>query len=355
VQKSFRQYRKDEAKRTLLVDMSIRWGIIGCGDVCEVKSGPAFGKIEGSRLVAVMRRDGAKAADYAKRHGVPRWYEDADKLIADPEVNAVYIATPPGAHAELALKVAAAGKPCYVEKPMARNYAECVQMVEAFRAAKLPLFVAYYRRRLPRFLKVKELIENGALGQVTGLVYRHTRLYRPSQSGEWRLDPVHSGGGLLLDLGSHAIDLFDFFLGPLAGVRGAASRFADGPCEDSVAMTFRARDGVIGSASWNFAGASRLDQMEIEGTKARVAVSCFGDDPVRLEFPDGRVEQFDIKNPPHIQQPLIQSIVDELLGRGERCPSTGESAARASGAMDDVLREFYGHRDEGFWNGTRRG
>lgn len=330
--------------------MSIRWGIIGCGDVCEVKSGPAFGKIEGSELVAVMRRDGAKAADYARRHGVPCFYDDADRLIADPQVSAVYIATPPGAHAELALKVAAAGKPCYVEKPMARHHAECKRMVEAFDAAKLPLFVAYYRRRLPRFLKVKELIDDGTLGRLTGLVYRHTRLYRPSQAGQWRLDPVHSGGGLLLDLGSHAIDLFDFFLGPLMDVRGAASRFADGCCEDCVAMNFRAPGGVIGSASWNFAGSSRIDLIEIEGTRARVSVSCFGEEPVRLEFADGRVEEFAIKNPPHIQQPLIQSIVDELLGQAGRCPSTGESAARASRAMDDVLREFYGHREDGFWN-----
>src|SRR5918997_410384 len=160
--------------------MEIRWGIIGCGDVCEVKSGPALQKAQGSRLVAVMRRDPAKAEDFARRHNVPRWYADADQLIADPEVGAVYIATPPGSHEELARKVAAAGKPCYVEKPMARNHAECVRMIAAFRAAARPLFVAFYRRRLPRFVKAKELIDAGRLGRVTGLVYRHTRLFRPT-------------------------------------------------------------------------------------------------------------------------------------------------------------------------------
>src|SRR5688572_390850 len=153
--------------------MTIRWGIIGCGDVCEVKSGPAFRKVEGSSLVAVMRRDAAKARDYAKRHGVARWYTSADEMIADGEVDAVYIATPPGSHEELAKKVAAAGKPCYVEKPMARTHGECVRIIDAFRAARVPLFVAYYRRRLPRFVKAKELIDTGALGRVTGIVYRH--------------------------------------------------------------------------------------------------------------------------------------------------------------------------------------
>ena len=99
---------------------SVHWGILGVGDVCEVKSAPAMQLIDDSSLVAVMRRNGEKAADYARRHSVPKWYDDADQLINDPDINAVYIATPPNAHAELTRKVAAAGKPVYVEKPMAR-------------------------------------------------------------------------------------------------------------------------------------------------------------------------------------------------------------------------------------------
>jgi predicted dehydrogenase len=329
---------------------TVRWGIIGCGDVCEVKSGPAFRKIEGSKLVACMRRDGAKAADYARRHGVPRCYTDVDQLIADPEVNAVYIATPPGNHEEIALKVAAAGKPCYVEKPMARNYAECVRMNEAFRAASRPLFVAYYRRRLPRFVKAKRLIDAGRLGTVTGVVYRHTRLFRPSQGTEWRLDPAQSGGGLLLDLGSHALDLLDYLLGPLSDVKGVAARFSEGRCEDVVTMSFRTACGAIGAASWNFAASSKSDAVEIEGTKGRLIMSCFGDSPVRFENPGGDVEQFEGTNPQHIQQPLIQTIVDELLGReGNKCPSTGESAARTSRVIDEVLESYYGTRADEFW------
>jgi len=133
----------------------VRWGIIGCGAVTEVKSGPAFQKVPGSRLVAVMRRSRDLAAEYARRHGVPRWYDDAERLIADPEVNAVYIATPPGSHLQYALMACAQQKPVYVEKPMARNHAECMCMLEAFQSAKLPLFVAYYRRALPRFRTVR--------------------------------------------------------------------------------------------------------------------------------------------------------------------------------------------------------
>ena len=186
--------------------MTIRWGIIGCGDVTEVKSGPAFRGADGSELVAVMRRSADAARDYAARHAVPRWYDDADALIHDEEVDAVYIATPPGAHLAHALRVAAAGKPCYVEKPMARNHPECRKMVEAFASCGVPLFVAHYRRALPRFLKAKELIDESRIGRVTGVTYHYAS---PSHEGldaadlPWRLIAEQAGGGLFMDLGPH--------------------------------------------------------------------------------------------------------------------------------------------------------
>ena len=213
--------------------VTIRWGIIGCGDVCEVKSGPAFYKVPGSALSVVMRRNGGLAADFAKRHGVPRSTTNAEELIFDKDVDAVYIATPPGTHLSYALQVASAGKPCYVEKPMARSAAECRVMLDAFERAKQPLFVAYYRRALPRFLKVREILRSGALGNVLSVshVYQgradpeRGKPGWPEKSG-WREDVPESGGGLFLDLGSHVIDLLDFLLGPLAGVAGHASRRA---------------------------------------------------------------------------------------------------------------------------------
>ena len=200
----------------------------------------------------VMRRDAAKAEDYARRHGVPAWTTDAEALIRDPHVDAVYIATPPGAHLEYALRVAAAGKPAYVEKPMARNHAECRRMIEAFAAAGQPLFVAYYRRRLPRFLKVQELIDSGRLGEVTMLTYRYTKHGRQGldpQQLPWRLVAEHAGGGLLLDLGSHALDIFDFLLGPAAQVEATAANLAS-PCdmEDTVTLHCRFACGGRGSA-----------------------------------------------------------------------------------------------------------
>ena len=197
----------------------IRWGIIGCGDVTEVKSGPAFYKIEGSELVAVMRRDGDKARDYAQRHQVPRWYDQADALIADAEVDAVYIATPPDSHAEYTIQVARAGKPVYVEKPMARNHAECQAMIAACQQAQVPLFVAYYRRTLPAFCKVKALVDEGAIGPVR---YVSIELCQPAGENPddlpWRVVPEISGGGYFFDLASHQLDYLDHLLGPISAV-----------------------------------------------------------------------------------------------------------------------------------------
>jgi predicted dehydrogenase len=332
----------------------IRWGIIGCGEVCEVKSGPAFQKADGSALVAVMRRDGAKAADFAKRHRVARWYDDADRLIDDREVDAVYIATPPGDHEEYALRVAAAGKPCYVEKPMARSYAECCRMNAAFAAAGKPLFVAYYRRRLPRFVKAKQLIDSGRLGMVTSCHYRLTRYFWPNPPEQWRLSAKESGGGIFLDLGSHTLDVLDNLVGPFIEYSGSAHGTGATDVEDSVALHFQTERGVVGTASWNFAGCTADDLIEIVGTEGRLCFSAFGAEPLRLYREEERGEDsmtaqtFEEPTPQHVHQPLVQTIVDQLLGRGV-CPSTGESAARTARVMDAALKNYYGSRDDAFW------
>ncbi len=326
---------------------TVRWGIIGCGDVTEVKSGPALQEARGSALVAVMRRSGGLAEDYAKRHGVARFYDRAEALLADPEVSAVYVAAPPGAHLALALAACAAGKPAYVEKPMARSHAECQTMNAAFAARGLPLFVAYYRRALPRFRKAKELLDAGRIGRPALVSYRYAR---PRHRGPlpWRQRAEHAGGGLLLDLGSHALDVLDFLLGPLEDVSGCARRAspAAGVVEEVVAMRYSA-GGALGTASWWFAGHAREDWMEITGTEGRLSFTIFGDEPVRLDGPWGE-ERFELPNPRHIQAPLIQTIVDELRGEGS-CPSTGASAARTSRVIDEVLAGYYGGRDDAFW------
>jgi predicted dehydrogenase len=319
---------------------TIRWGIIGCGDVTEAKSGPGFQKADNSALVAVMRRNGELARDYARRHGVPRWYDDAEALIHDPDVDAVYIATPPSSHKDYAMMSARAGKPVYVEKPMALSFAECQAMIEACRIAGVPLFVAYYRRALARFLKVKQLIETGAIGDVR---FVSVTLYQPLIKGEltpqtlpWRVIPEIAGGGLFVDLAAHMLDFLDLLLGPIRDVQGyAANQARRYPAEDIVSGTFVFESGVHGVGTWCFSAFERRDHTEIVGTAGKIAYSTFDAQPLALTTPTG-VTDIPIEYPAHIQQPLIQSIVDELNGVGT-CPSTGESAARTSWVMDRML------------------
>jgi predicted dehydrogenase len=323
---------------------TIRWGIIGCGNVTEVKSGPGFQKANNSSLVAVMRRNGELAQDYARRHGVPKWYTDAQALIADPEVDALYIATPPAFHKQYALLSAGAGKPAYVEKPMALSFEDCQEMIQAFQSAGVPLFVAYYRRALPRFLKVKELIQSGAIGEVR---YVSMAIHKPApeahlapQELPWRVKPEVAGGGHFVDLASHTLDFMDYVLGPIGSARGfAANQGHFYAAEDIVAGAFMFESGVSGVGMWSFTAFDSFDMNEIVGSKGKITFSTLGVEPVVLTTQEGRT-QFPIDNPPHVQQPLIQTIVDELNGAG-RCPSTGESAARTNWVMDELLRGYF--------------
>lgn len=329
---------------------TIRWGIIGCGNVTEVKSGPGFQKAQNSALVAVMRRNAALAEDYARRHGVPRWYTDADALIHDPEVDAVYVATPPSSHREYTLAVARAGKPVYVEKPMALSLAECEEMIQACQAAAVPLFVAYYRRALPRFLKVKELVEDGAIGQVR---FVRVLLQKVATSAEadpatrpWRLVPAISGGGHFVDMGSHMLDFLDFVLGPIRRVHGLAANQAGlYEAEDAVAAAFEFASGVQGVGVWNSVTGGEADEIEFVGSRGRLSFSCFGTEPPVLTT-DAGTQPIPVETPAHVQQPLIQTVVDELNGVG-RCPSTGVSAARTTWVMDEILRQYRARRPGG--------
>ena len=318
----------------------VQWGIIGCGNVTEVKSGPGFQKAEGSRLVAVMRRDRERAEDYARRHGVPSVHDTAEDLIRDPEVTAVYIATPPSTHLDIALDVAAAGKPCLVEKPMAMTHAECVRMNEAFRAAGVALFVAYYRRALPRFLEVRRLLDSGAIGPVTDV---HVRVSEPLATGEaaagWRFDPAIAGAGLFYDLASHCLDVLDFLLGPIADASGFAVNTGGAyAAEDVTAGAFRFARGMAGTGAWNFNANRSEDWMVFTGPIGELRTPVFTDGDVVIAR-GGHEEHLPLRNPPHVHQPLIQTIVDQLRGRG-RCESTGESGARASWVMDRLLENY---------------
>ncbi len=321
---------------------AVRWGMIGCGDVTEKKSGPAFNQIKHSSLVAVMGRTPEKTQAYAGRHGIPRWYTSASDLVMDPLVNAVYIATPPDSHAEYTLLAAQAGKPVYVEKPMARTYAECQAMITACQEASVPLFVAYYRRCLPAFQRVKSLVGGGAIGTVRFISVRLFHSLHPGDSDSqhlpWRVLPEISGGGYFYDLGSHQLDFLDDLFGPVISAVGQSSNQAGlYPAEDIVAASWTHRSGVVGNGLWCFTvdKAQQMDLAEVVGSRGKLSFSFFEPLPVTLETEKG-VESFSFPRIEPIQQPLIQAVVDDLRGLGI-CPSTGVSAARTNRVMEQIL------------------
>jgi predicted dehydrogenase len=240
----------------------------------------------------------------------------------------------------LALMVAAAGKPCLVEKPMAVNHAECVRMVEAFKRAEQPLWVAFYRRALPRFLKVRELLQNGAIGQVTSV---HLQITEPRVTDErvknWRFDRAIAGAGLLLDLGSHCVDIVDFLAGEISAAAGFSINTARAyEAEDVTSAAFQIGDGIAGTGIWNFNAESVVDRLTFTGSKGELTTPILFDHDVMVTV-GGECTVFAIRNPPHVHQPLIQTIVDELHGRG-RCESTGETGARSAWVMDRCLGNY---------------
>lgn len=323
---------------------TVRWGMIGCGDVAEVKSGPAFYKAENSQLVAVMRRNGALAEDFARRHGVGRWHDDAEAIIQAPDIDAVYIATTTDSHHDYTLRCAAAGKAVYVEKPMGMSHAQCLDMVSACKRAGVPLWVGFYRRALPRFLQLRDIVQSGVLGEVRAIGSRQNQKPPTAEQLQghfvaWRTDAARSGGGFFFEAIGHSFDIFDFLFGPIAQVQGIASNQAGlWQSEDMVTASYRFASGVQGSGAWCFAADRDEEYHDIIGSKGRIRFSVYKAVPMVLTVGD-KVEEIPVADPPHVHQPLVQTIVDELNGHGV-CPSSGESAARTGWVMDEILKDF---------------
>ena len=320
----------------------IRWGIIGCGNVTEKKSGPAFNKVKGSSLVAVMCRSEPLAKDYAIRHGVPKWYSSAEALIEDMEINAVYIATPPSFHAEYAIQCMHAGKPVYVEKPMAANYNDCLHMNKTAATTGIPLFTAYYRRTLPYFLKVKELVDEEAVGKILLISIALHLSPRPedyhAEQLPWRVIPSISGGGYFYDLASHQLDLLDFLFGPVTAANGRKyNRGGLYAAEDTVFATLELEKNIIVQGSWCFVvhPHNQCDMIEIFGSEGKISFSSYQYTPIMVEK-NGIRKEYLPPAPENIEFYLIKSIVEELQGTG-KCPSDGSNGARTNRVMDLIL------------------
>jgi predicted dehydrogenase len=321
---------------------TIRWGFIGCGEVTEKKSGPAFSLVENSMVVAVMSRSEEKARSYAQRHGIKRWYTDPQALLDDPEVNAVYIATPPSTHATFAIMAMKSGKPVYVEKPMAANYEDCCRINRISLTTGLPCFVAYYRRYLEYFMRVKQLVSNGEIGNVINVQIRFAVPPRDldynSRNLPWRVQADIAGGGYFYDLAPHQIDLLQEMFGPIIEAEGyTANRGGLYETEDSVSACFRFSNGVPGSGSWCFVAheSAKEDCIQIIGDKGSISFSVFTYAPIKLHTERGD-EEIRIDTPAYVQLPLIRNVVEHLQGKAI-CTCDCVSATPVNWVVDRIL------------------
>lgn len=326
----------------------LKWGFIGCGEVVETKSGPAFSEVEGSSVVAVMCRTEQRARTYAVKHGISHWYTDAQELIDDPDVNAVYIATPPSSHATYAIMAMKAGKPVYVEKPLAASYEDCARINRISEQTGVPCFVAYYRRYLPYFQRVKEIVESGCIGKILNVQVRYTEPIRKTdrellsqQQLSWRLLPEIAGGGYFYDMAPHQLDLLQDMFGVILEARGiCANRGGFYEAEDSVSACFRFENGLPGSGSWCYVAheSAREDCIEIIGTEGLVSFSVFDYKPIRLQTSKGD-ENITVPNPPYVQYPIIKTVIEHLQGLAV-CTCTSVSATPVNWVMDRILGKF---------------
>lgn len=324
------------------ISNNIRWGFIGCGEATERRAWPAFAALENSEVIAVMSRTKEHAEAFAKRHNIERWYVDAQNLVTDPDVDAVYIATPPSTHSTYAVMALMAGKAVYVEKPLAISYDECLRINRVAAAQKQACFVAYYRRYLPYFKEVRRLIEAGTIGRVLTVQLRFAAPPRQMDFSKhdlpWRLQPDIAGGGYFYDLAPHQIDILQQLFGPITEAVGYPSnRGGLYAAEDTIAATMRFHGGMVAAGTWCFVAheSAMEDRVLVIGDKGQLSFSVFTYNPIHIQNEAGE-QHIKVENPANVQYPLLSSIVAHLQGRGV-CDCDSVSATSTNWVMDRIL------------------
>lgn len=318
----------------------LRWGILGCGNVAEHKGGPPLYSVDDSELIAVMRRDQAKAEDFAERHGAKRAYTDVDKLLSDDEINAIYIATPPNLHCEQTIRAARAGKHILCEKPMAMSVSECKQMVDACQKEGITLMIAYYRNHYPNVVKMKTLMDEDAIGDVVLARINCTSYYNPNRQDlkNWRINPEISGGGVLMDIGSHRISLLQYLLGDVVSVKGLAETVhLDVAVDDSAVFTLRFESGAHAVANINWNVGIGIDDIEVYGTKGRLRCSPLNSEHLTLETKSDGVKALSQTPLPHTHTGLVEDFINHIR-TSEPIRCTGELGLQTNAIITKIMQ-----------------
>jgi predicted dehydrogenase len=290
----------------------IGWGLVGCGDIAAKRVAAALGQAEGSTLVTVARARAERAAEFAERHGARRWHADWRDVLKDPEVDAVYLATPVRLHAEQAVAAAEAGKHVLCEKPIALDVASGERMLAAARAGGVRLGVAYYRHHYPVVARLREILRSGEIGEP---VLAQVQAFEPFDPGPdhpraWLMRRSESGGGPMADFGCHRIEVLLDLLGPVAEVHGLPDnvRYKEREVEDTCVAHLRLRSGAVAVLTVTHAAFDSRDTLEILGTKGAAHVSVLNQGTLRVTTAGGTREE---RHPPHanLHQPLVEDFV----------------------------------------------
>lgn len=328
----------------------VKWGIIGTGNVVEKKSGPILNSFENSSIVAIMGRDINKTKQIAKKINSPKYFDNIDNLLDNKDINAIYIATPPGLHLEQAKKCCEAKISTYIEKPIARNYQEALQIVDMYEKAKVPLYVAHFYRALPKFIKIKELLESNVIGKVCEVDFKLNRKYSSSTLDTWLYNTELSGGGKFYDIAPHSIDLMVYLFGKFTEVYGIATNNIDEyKVEDVVTMTFKTEKGILGTANFNSITLEKSDVMIVNGTKGKMEFSVHDNSLITI-IKDGEIQNVEIDSPEIAQENMIKNVVNSLIKKEQLNVCTAQDAIETYRIMDKVLENYYNGRNDDFWN-----
>jgi len=319
----------------------IRWGILGCGDVARRRVAGAIAKDPGSRLVAACRRNAEALEEFCNDFGVPRGYTDEADLIGDADIDAVYIATPVDRHLGQTLACAAAGKHVLCEKPMAMSVEECDRMIAACLEAGVTLGLAYYRRFYPVLDRIRDVIAEGRIGRVFSItaVTATPFEFRDGEDGYWRVVLEEGGGGALMDVGSHRLNLFLDLLGPITDVSGYCDTIAgDFSADDAAVLCVRFASGALGSLQCYFGVPVDPDEFVVVGTGGRLVATPLNSGQLMIETAEGIETE---SHPPaaNFNLPLVTDFV-EAIAEG-RMPRVSGHEGRAT---NEVIARGYGTR-----------
>ncbi|RYF87162.1 MAG: Gfo/Idh/MocA family oxidoreductase, partial [Chitinophagaceae bacterium] len=276
------------------------------------------------------------------------YYTSAAELINDPEVNAIYVATPPNTHEAFTLAAMAARKPVYVEKPMALNQQEAYNMMQFSRQSGIKLCIAHYRRQQPYFKKAKEILQSGTLGTIMNVSLKFYRQPLDAQQisqpkTQWRLQPSISGGGLFHDLAPHQLDLLLYFFGKPLAATGFASRHSRlYNADDTVSGHAVFENNIHFTGNWCFSVSEGEDTDEcvILGSKGSIKLSVFNQQQLIINT-NGDEQTIVFNALPHVQQPMIAAVVQYFLGNGKN-PCDAEQGYEVMKLIDAFTRKNSG-------------